>query len=86
MKAIQIFDQQQLYNVPIPERTSTYSPVSHQNVIERIQEEAYKNNLVLSSTLYKGAKDGKQVIGNFNFLGDNSDFKFQVAFRNSYDK
>jgi hypothetical protein len=86
MKAIQIFDQQQLYNVPIPERTDSYCPVPHKSIVERIQEEADKHNLVLTSTLYKGAKEGKQVIGNFNFLGDNSDFRLQVAFRNSYDK
>ena len=89
MKAIQIFDKeniQELYNVPVPVKTATYSPVSHKNIIERIYEEAYKNNFNLQSFKVHAARDYKQVIGYMDYKVDDSDMGIRIGFRNSYDK
>lgn len=89
MKAIQIFNEknvQELYNTPVPVKTSTYSPVSHKNVVERIHEEAYKNNFILKNFQINAARDFKQVIGYMDYETGDTDMGIRVGFRNSYDK
>ena len=38
-------DKEDLYKVPLPKLTDTYTPVSHQQLIEVINEQIYKHGL-----------------------------------------
>lgn len=78
--------RQPLYDVPVPVATSTYQPVSHQQVIEELMEQFDRINLKPVSERYHVGRDGKQLIGYFNFASDDDELGHRVAFRNSYDK
>jgi len=86
MKSIQIINGQELFQIPVPAQTRTYSPISHQNIVERIQREANFHGFHPVSAEYHIARDGKQVIGYLDYKGSNDEFGIRVGFRNSYDK
>ena len=76
-----------IYNVPVPLSTSTYSAVPHKDVIESVMEQLDKRNMKIISEKYNVAAKGDKLIGYFDieFDGD-SEMGTRFAFRNSYDK
>ena len=79
--------REDLFKVPVPERTESYSPVAHKAVIRRVETQLQKNNLEIYSEDFKVARDGKQVIGlmNIRYNGE-KELGMQFAWQNSYDK
>jgi len=78
-------------NAPIPARTSTYSPVTHAEILEAIRANAQTNNLnILRERTYTN-RFGTRVTGFFD-VEDGTDFgnvhglKMMFGWRNSYDK
>lgn len=88
MKTIETFTERQLKDVVLPDRTKSYHPVSHGEILDNIYEQAAKNGLTISNTQYKVARGGNQVIGVMDVTSpsDNNEFGMRMAWRNSYDK
>lgn len=79
--------ESQLFAVAVPQKTDTYSPVSHKNIIEAIQEEADKRGLEIRNKHYWGSREGTQLTGKFDIVVPGDDeLGMMTAFRNSYDK
>lgn len=79
--------REELLSVQVPRDTDTYSAVSHRSIIEVMQEELDKHNLISVSEKYNSNSKGTQVIGYMDIRRpDNEDLGMRVAFRNSYDK
>lgn len=76
----------EIFRVPIPHKTDSYSPVAHQDVVNEVHENLDKLGLNVKDKKYRANKKGTQVIGNFDVESGDSDFDFRLAFRNSYDK
>lgn len=88
MQTVKLYDNTEefLYEIPVPERTESYTPISHRNVIDKIREEADKNNIVISSYNYSVGRNGRVLVGNFNFNAGDPEFEMRMMFKNSYDK
>lgn len=79
--------EQALYQVPVPRKTSSYSPVPHKEIIEHTKEHLDKCNMIATNTEYHTARDGQQLIGYMDISPDaDSSLGMRLAFRNSYDK
>lgn len=78
--------EEQLYNVPLPEATASYSPVSHKHIIEGIKETVDQSNLQIVGTQYQTNHNGEALVGYFDLGNDSDIFNYRFAFRNSYDK
>lgn len=76
----------QAANAKLPLRTDSYTPISNREIIDLIQEEAYKNNLVIRGDKFIANNNMTQFIGQYFIESDNSDVGMQIAFKNSYDK
>lgn len=76
---------------PLPARTSTYSPVSHAEILEAIRTNAATNNLNIVRDRMYSNRFGTRVTGFFD-VEDGTDFgnvhglKMMFGYRNSYDK
>ena len=76
---------------PIPARTTTYSPVSHAEIIEAIRNNARANDLkIVRDRMYSNGF-GSRVVGFFDVedgteFGNHHGLKMMFGYRNSYDK
>jgi Domain of unknown function (DUF932) len=70
-----------------PEKTRTYTPVSHSNVIDLVKESLHKKGLEIVSTDYRASKEGRvvQAIYNLSHRTD-KEIGMMFAWANSYDK
>lgn len=75
-----------LLSTTLPEKTSTYSPVPHGEIISHLLEGLDKKGLSVASENYNIAKNGQQVVGCFNIHSGDADMQQRVMFKNSYDK
>lgn len=78
--------EEELFSIPLPQRTKTYTPISNRDIISSIKREAINNNLEFLDSNYQVGRNGNQVIGTLDFKGNNEDFGIRVMFKNSYDK
>lgn len=76
-----------LFNVPLPMKTDSYSPVSHKNIIEATYEQLDKHNLIVNNEFFNIDKEGRKLIGGLDIIHpDAPHLGMRLAFRNSYDK
>ena len=76
-----------LFDVPVPARTDSYSPVSHRNILEATYEQLDRHSLVVTNEFFNSDRDGRKVIGGLDIIHPDADFLgMRLAFRNSYDK
>ena len=85
MSNIKNKDRNMLVSTPVPNKTKTYNPVPHINVIEKIKK------YVPHDWKYKGidlefSHNGKRMFGTMNYKIDEIDELLSIGFRNSYDK
>lgn len=76
-----------LLQVPIPEQTSTYKPITYEELIRVTLESIEYCGFKLVKELYTYRKEG--LIANGKYLlkyGDDPDMSLMVAWQNSYDK
>lgn len=78
--------REKCFNVDVPLKTNTYSPVSHEKIINETLENLYKNNLEVVSENYVLSAKGKQMIACFNVKSDDTEMGMRIMARNSYDK
>lgn len=76
-----------LKNVQVPLKTSSYTPILHQDIIQEFEEQAYKNNFDIKYRDYSYDRGGQKMISKFGIEYDNNpELGIQVAIANSYDK
>lgn len=78
--------ENQIINIPLPEKTDTYEPVANKFLINLIEEISKDYNYDIYNKEYKASKGGEVVVGIFSFRGYDEDMGLQMAFLNSYDK
>ena len=86
MKRTQFVSVSELIAAQPPMRTDSYTPISHAEIVDLIQNEALKRNLTVVGDSYKVNSDFSRVIGYFDINANNNDLGMRVAFKNSYDK
>ncbi|MFV2014027.1 MAG: DUF932 domain-containing protein [Candidatus Heimdallarchaeota archaeon] len=76
-----------IFDALVPAKTDTYSPVSHRNIVEAIQEECDKRGFVIETKEYWENRGSQQVTGKFNIrVSGDDELGMMTAFRNSYDR
>lgn len=70
----------------MPGATATYSPLSHENLVNAVLEQLDKKGLQVIDERYSIARSGQQMFGAFTINGGNDEQNIQIGFRNSYDK
>ena len=86
MRLTRNFTERELNMITWPSFESSYTPISHSNVLDMLREEGDKNNLVLSNLKMIGNNSGTKLLGIMDVIGDDLNYGMRVAFRNSYDK
>jgi hypothetical protein len=79
-------NREQLFQVPVPALTATYTPLSHENLVNAVLEQLDKKGMQLIDERYSVARSGQQMFGTLTINGGNDEQNIQIGFRNSYDK
>jgi hypothetical protein len=79
-------NREKCISIDVPEKTQTYSPVSHEKIINETLENLYKNNLNVVSENYVLSAKGNQMIACFNIEADSTELEMRLMAINSYDK
>lgn len=71
----------------LPEKTDSYTPISHANVINRVRSEITSAGYIITGEEYRCSNDGQVAIGTFrmNYKSD-PDIELSANFLNSYNK
>jgi hypothetical protein len=77
-----------LDQVPLPEATDSYLPVSHYHLADKLLtiSQVLLTDYALISEQYALARSGNQLFALLNFKKDHNELGLSVAFRNSYDR
>ena len=77
-----------LRNIPMPEETSTYKPVSHYDLATNLAEVSgtLLRDYKLERSQYGLARDGNQLFGVHTYRNGSDAMGLSIGFRNSYDK
>jgi hypothetical protein len=70
-----------------PERTDSYTPIMHSNVISQVRKEIGKAGFMITAEDYRSTNNGQVAIGNYriNYKSD-PDIELTASFMNSYNK
>lgn len=71
---------------PIPEKTESYTPISHGSIITQIYNICEANRLEIVDSSYQCNKDYSKVTGKYTLSLKDDDIGCMIAFQNSYDK
>lgn len=80
------FSETELLEVPVPNKTLTYSPISHREIIEGIKEQLDIKGFKIKTSNYKANHEGTKLIGYYGIEHTDSELGIMMAFRNSYNK
>jgi hypothetical protein len=71
----------------LPEKTPSYTPISHASVINRVRSEITNAGYVITGEDYRCSNDGQVALGTFkmNYKAD-PDIELSANFMNSYNK
>ena len=79
---------EELKDIPLPQKTETYQPVSHYDLAVNLANVA--RDLLTDYNYYKSrfgiARHGNQMFGIHTFSSNNDSLGLTIGFRNSYDK
>lgn len=79
--------KQALINVTIPEKSRTYKPISHQQLIDLTLESIHTSGFILDKETYSSAKEGNVANGKFTIKNvADEEMQLQIGWQNSYDK
>lgn len=78
--------EEKLFTALLPEKTHSYQPVPHSQLVAMIQEKLYQNNFPVNSIKYSANHDYSQMFGVINIGNGNNEQTMNIGFRNSYDK
>lgn len=86
MISIEHINREELFAIPLPAETDSYTPVSNKFILDTIDYMAKTMGLSLKAERFDSAKQGNMVVGNLNYEGTDPDMGLKIAFKNSYDK
>jgi len=77
-----------LRNIPLPEETPTYKPVSHYDLATNLAKVSATllRDYSLEKSNYGLARDGAQLFGVHTYRNGSDSMGLSIGFRNSYDK
>ena len=78
----------ELRNIPLPEETPTYKPVSHYDLATNLAKVSATllRDYSLEKSNYGLARDGAQLFGVHTYRNGSESMGLSIGFRNSYDK
>jgi len=81
-------DRAQVYSVPTPRRTETWTPIPHSELIENVERTVRSNGLVIGNQAHSLTHDGARYFGLMEVHADLSapDYCWVMGLRNSHDK
>lgn len=76
-----------ILSTALPEKTDTYTPISHASVINRVRSEITSAGFIITGEDYRCTNDGQIALGTLrlNYKAD-SDIELSANFTNSYNK
>jgi hypothetical protein len=79
---------EELREIPVPEETPTYKPVSHYDLAKNLAEVSgtLLRDYELDRSQYGLARDGAQLFGVHTYRNGSDSMGLSIGFRNSYDK
>ena len=79
---------EELREIPIPQETSTYKPVSHYDLATNLAEVSgtLLRDYELERSQYGLAREGAQLFGIHTYRNGSDSMGLSIGFRNSYDK
>lgn len=77
---------QEIALIPLPERTRSYAPIHHLDILQRVTDRAQANGLALSTMDLGIAREGRQFFASLTFDGGDDVAALSIGVRNSYDK
>jgi hypothetical protein len=84
---IELSSEEMIRSVPVPQQTSTYSVVSHGDIINKVTTELQKAGFTINKSMYRATITGQiaQGIYHLDYKSD-PDLGLMFAWSNSYDK
>lgn len=76
----------ELFQVTVPPKTNSYSPVSHSFLINTLHEKIQGLGLDIQSRWYRTDAGGKKMIGQWQIGMGDEEMRVLIGFKNSYDK
>lgn len=77
----------ELLSVPVPQDTETYTAIPHGVIIKELKDAIRSNGLSIVDSRYYSNSFGRKVSGDFIIHNpDSAEFRYQVGWKNSYDK
>lgn len=86
MKVIPQVTKQWLGSIPLPEKTDSYSPISHVGLLDFVEKEINNASLNIKGSSINSTNDGNKIIARWDIDGGNPDIGNRIYVRNSYDK
>jgi len=86
MKKIKSISRSEVFSIPIPEKTDSYSPIENGFLISKIIEECRNRNCEIVKEEYEAASGGMQVKMKFFIQPELNNNGFQISVLNSYNK
>lgn len=80
-----VCSEETLRNVPLPNRTNSYTPVPNELIFDVLHEQLDKYNLKVKQTDLTMSPSGKRFIGLYDIESDDEELGYRIGFKNSYD-
>ena len=78
--------EQELFQVPLPEKTASYTPVAHEQIVTEVRNEIDKAGLIITDATYQVDSYGQGMVGYMDLSAESAIFNYRLAFQNSYNK
>lgn len=76
-----------IINAPLPEKTNTYTPISHGSIIDKIRQEVEDAGYEITEEFYKSSINGQIALGTFKLRYEfDPEIELSATFLNSYNK
>lgn len=76
----------ELFQIIVPSKTESYSPVSHYFLINALHEKIKQLGLDIQSKWYRTDAGGSKMIGQWQIGMGDEEMRVLIGFKNSYDK
>ncbi len=78
--------EEEIKNALVPQRTKSYTPITHSSIITTIEDMCEENDLQIIDRSYQTNNNYSQVTGKFTLSLKDDIMGCMVGFQNSYDK
>lgn len=78
--------KEDLYTIPVPQRTETYVPISNESLISTVNEKLSDYGYKVTKENYQVAAKGSIMIAKYSVHTESDEIGMMLAFGNSYNK